>query len=176
MALNIFEDFIRKHSQVQTTDQAMDPNQLQLGQMVYDNTTQDEYVVVEDDPATTHKVLMPSNQQGTTIPEGVKSVDDSELATSYTVQQDTSQTTAKKAQDDVVDWDDIGSVVTDLVIFTRKKDMQGVTSSVEELTNIILSYIEMPEDMDMGSMFASKKKFQTLQSRKVRVLPGFVKQ
>ena len=173
---SIFEEFIHRNSQEQAA-QPLDPNQLQVGQNVYDQTTQEEYTVVEDDPSTTHKVLMPAGQQGTPVsgvPEGVKSVEDSELATSYGVQpatQATGPVVARRAQEDI-DWDDIASSVTDLIAFTRQRDFHGATSSIEELTNIVLSHIEMPEDTDFGPMFGKAKRSR---KRSHKVLPEFIK-
>ena len=77
----------------------MNPQEIQLGQSIYDPTGQ-EFLVVEDDPTTTYKTLMPADQQGQDVPEGITTVDDSQLSTEYSVQQPETATTANKMYND----------------------------------------------------------------------------
>jgi Ethanolamine utilization protein EutJ (predicted chaperonin) len=88
--LGVFSAIIEKYAQAipaETADgAALDPQSIQMGQSVYDSTGK-EYLVVEDDPTTTYKTLMPKDQQGVDTPEGITTVDDSELSVDYSVQQ-----------------------------------------------------------------------------------------
>lgn len=90
-SLGVFEAIINKYAQATPVDpaaQPLDPQAVQIGQSIYDPTGK-EYVVVEDDPTTTYKTLMPADQQGQELPQGVTTVDDSELSVDYSVQQPT---------------------------------------------------------------------------------------
>ena len=97
--LGVFEALIHKYSQTTPENPAgttMDPQAVQMGQSIFDPTGK-EFIVVEDDPTTTYKTIMPKDQQGQQIPEGVTTVDDSELSVDYSVQQPTETITAKLA-------------------------------------------------------------------------------
>jgi len=74
---SIFKEIIKKYSQ-DIQQQNVDPNQTQPGQSVYDQTGK-EFVVIEDDPTSPNKVLMPADQKGKDVPEGVKTIDNSEI-------------------------------------------------------------------------------------------------
>ena len=83
----VFDEIIRKYSQ--ETQPQINPQETQMGQSVFDSTGK-EYVIVEDDPTTTHKTLMPADQTSTgTVPEGVQTVDDTELMSEYALQSPT---------------------------------------------------------------------------------------
>ena len=87
--LGVFASIIKRYAQASPADPAgttLDPMSVQMGQSVYDPTGK-EFLIVEDDPTTTHKTLMPKDQQGVDMPEGVTTVDDSELSVDYSVQQ-----------------------------------------------------------------------------------------
>jgi hypothetical protein len=142
MDLSIYEDLAHKYAQEQP---AMDPNALQVGQSVY-NTEGKEYRVVENPEGTTSKVLMPVEQEDPNNPQ-VQTVEDAELATGYTVQpaEGVQPVTARrKAQE--VDWSDIQSLALEVLAYSRREDLKGVTTAVEELTNILLSSMEVPAD------------------------------
>ena len=97
--LGVFDALIRKYAQTTPEDPAgttMDPQSVQMGQSIYDPTGQ-EYIVVEDDPTTTYKTIMPKDQQGQQMPEGITTVDDSELQVDYSVQQPSDVTVASLA-------------------------------------------------------------------------------
>ena len=79
--LNLVDIFINKLSQVAP----IDPNAVQPGQSVY-NLEGEEYIILENDPATTDKVLMPAEDKGKEVPEGATSIDDYEFSTTYQVQ------------------------------------------------------------------------------------------
>lgn len=85
--LGVFDAIISKYAQAVPVDTTtIDPTQVQQGQSVYDPTGK-EYLIVEDDPTTTHKTLMPADQRGKDVPEGITTVDDSELSVDYSVQE-----------------------------------------------------------------------------------------
>ena len=174
-----------------TAQEQIDPNQLQVGQSVFNNTGA-EFIVVDDPEGTTNKVLMPAEQQGQPVP-AVETVEDTELQTSYSITSPSEggtsmpempemAQTAKRAQyeDDDVDWDEIESIVIDMKAFTRRKDMQGLTAAVEEMTNFILSHMEMPDDMSMPPMFARllgkcivKRAKNAKKAKEMKILPEF---
>ncbi len=203
---SIFTDLAESYSK--TAQEQMDPNQLQVGQSVYD-AAGEEMIVVEDPADTTNKVLMPAAEQGQATPT-VETVEDSELSTSYSVQPTTDEgggvtmpemaetagcDTPKKATnihvitlddvgvdkqaqedfyDEEVDWDDIRSSAIEINAYSQQKDMRGLTIAVEEITNIILSHMEMPEDAVMPAMFARlTSKCLARKAKKVEVLPEF---
>lgn len=158
MIPSVFEEVINRYAGIKAQEQQLDPTQLQVGQSIYDETGE-EYMVVENQNGTTTKVLMPVSQQGQPVPE-VRTVEDADLTTSYKVQPPNNgtqmaETATKRGQSEDVDWDEIQSIMLDLNTFVRRKDMRGVTVSVEELTNVILSYMEFPEEgMKFPPMFA----------------------
>lgn len=85
--LSIFEELAERYAQVTEaqTPQALDPTALQQGQPVYDYEG-NEWLVVGDPEGTTNKILMPGDQQGAETPQGVTTVEDQELATTYSLQ------------------------------------------------------------------------------------------
>jgi len=93
---SLFEELASRYAQEMTdpgTGQALDPTQLQQGQPVYDQEG-DEWLVVGNPDDTTSKVVMPADQQGAQVPENVTTVEDAELASTYSLQP---PTTARKA-------------------------------------------------------------------------------
>lgn len=69
----------------------VDPNALQEGQSVYDQQGK-EFVVLQNDPASTDKVIMPKDQNGaTTAPTDVNQVQNVDLANNFKLQPDTFQ-------------------------------------------------------------------------------------
>ena len=96
----IFMDLTRKYAQEDPSQTpAVDPDEVSIGQSVYDSSGK-EFVVVEDDPGTTNKVLMPKQQTTTTtgVPEGVQTVENAELQSQYSLRPEGGQaaTTASK--------------------------------------------------------------------------------
>jgi len=88
-------EIFHRYSQELTTS-VMDPSQLQVGQPLYDNTGK-EFLVVENEPEKGNTVLMPADQQGAQVPEGVTSVDDMSIQTEYSVQPAEGATAARSA-------------------------------------------------------------------------------
>jgi len=78
----------------QTDSSTMDPSQLQPGQPIY-SPEGDEFVVLNNPAGESQKVVMPSDQQGSQLPQGVTTLDDTELSTEYTL---TSPSTETKIQ------------------------------------------------------------------------------
>jgi hypothetical protein len=78
----------------QTDSTTMDPAQLQPGQPVYSPEGK-EFVVLNNPAGESQKVIMPSDQQGSQLPQGVTTVEDTELSSEYTL---TSPTTETKLQ------------------------------------------------------------------------------
>lgn len=93
-ATALFEEIIRRYAQEQET--VLDPTQLQVGQSVY-SPEGDEFMVLENAPDTTNVVLMPADQTGSPVPEGVQTVENPELATTYALQPQTGVTARVKA-------------------------------------------------------------------------------
>ncbi len=144
---SVYENVVRRYAQTQTQDtpsQALDPTQLQVGQSVYDASGK-EYRVVENPDGTTSKVLMPKDQQDPNNPT-VQTVEDSELAAQYNVQPPTETTTTarKHAQEDV-DWNELQSLALELLAYTRRENLKQVLVQVEEITNLLLEHMEVPE-------------------------------
>jgi len=88
---NVLAELVKKYSQQVPSPQNVDPNQTQPGQSVYDATGK-EFVVIQDDPSEPNKVLMPADQKGKDVPEGVKTIDNSEI-TQYSNQNPIEQGT-----------------------------------------------------------------------------------
>lgn len=104
--MSIYSSVISKYAQdlstqtvtpgSQTDSQTMDPSQLQPGQPVYSQEGK-EYMVLSNPAGESQKILMPSDQQGSGIPTGVTTVDDSELSTEYSLTSpDTEQKVSRK--------------------------------------------------------------------------------
>jgi hypothetical protein len=75
----------------QTDSSTMDPSQLQPGQPVYSPEGK-EFVVLNNPAGETQKVVMPSDQQGSQLPQGVTTLDDTELSTEYTLSSPSTET------------------------------------------------------------------------------------
>lgn len=84
-----FVEIIRRYAQASTpaTPGQLNPQDLQVGQSVYDNEG-NEQIVVESPQGGSQKTLMPKDQQGQQIPQ-VQTVDDPEIATQYSLQPTT---------------------------------------------------------------------------------------
>jgi hypothetical protein len=147
--MSIFEEIITKYAQ------SLDPTQLQVGQEVYDQDGNP--LVVIDNPAdTTTKTLMPSNQQGAALPQGVQVVEDSELASQYTLQpgeagEAVGPVTAQ--MDEEIAWNDITDVVNDLNSAVAQKDMKSLFVALEDLTTIAMMHVNLPSDVNIPSSF-----------------------
>jgi hypothetical protein len=171
MSLEIFHDLIDKYAQMtpQNPNQNLDPNQLQVGQQVY-SPTGDAMVVVENPMDTTTTTVMPADQATTDVPEGVQTLEESELASQYTLQPNeaTPAVTAhsKRAQaigedeEMEVDWRDIDDIVKELNKSVQSRDLKGVMASLEELFEMAMQNVNLPEDTEiaepegLGSIFA----------------------
>ena len=94
---SVFNEIINKYAQDTSTDVNVIPEETQIGQSVYDESDS-EYVIIEDDANTTNKVVMPKDQMGVAVPQGVKTVEDTELSSQYTVQPN-SQVLSSKAKE-----------------------------------------------------------------------------
>lgn len=102
--MSTYDEVIGKYAQDLSTETVtpgsqndsttMDPSQLQPGQPVYSPEGK-EFVVLSNPAGETQKVIMPSNQQGSQLPQGVTTVDDTELSSEY---QLTSPATETKIQ------------------------------------------------------------------------------
>lgn len=81
---SVIELLIKKYSQaaIPSTPDPNNPNP-----KVVDNTGK-EYLVVSNEPGSTDKVLMPVDQIGKEIPEGLITVNDTELSTNYSSPKD----------------------------------------------------------------------------------------
>lgn len=102
---SLFEGMARRYAQYLPANDMgtlMDPTQLQSGQPVYDPEGE-EWLVVGDPDQTTDKVVMPADQQGTQIPQGVTTVEDAELASEYSLQPPASDVEAHRIAQDVLD-------------------------------------------------------------------------
>jgi hypothetical protein len=83
--ISVIEVLIKKYGQAAMPTAPQDPNNPQ--QKVVDSTGK-EYLVVSNDPGSPDKVLMPSDQVGKEIPEGLVTVNETELSTNYSVPKD----------------------------------------------------------------------------------------
>jgi len=86
--LSVFEELATRYAQaLYETDVSVNPQEVQVGESIYD-TYDNEYVVVENDSASPDTVLMPKEdlQMGGEIPTGIKSIPDYELSGQFTVQ------------------------------------------------------------------------------------------
>jgi len=156
---SIFADLASKYAQVTPPDpnQSLDPNQLQVGQQVY--SPEGEAVTVVENPMdTTTTTVMPADQSGTDVPEGVQTLEESELAAQYSLQPTdatpavTAQ--ARNAQDALsVNWNDLQDIANDMNKAIDAQDMQATLQSLEDLFEIAMGSISMPEDTKVGSIF-----------------------
>lgn len=78
---SVYETIIKKYAQEQVL---VDPNQIQVGQSVYDDTGE-EKVIIGNPEGTPQMVTMPAGSDPVTNPEGVEILDDVELASTYTI-------------------------------------------------------------------------------------------
>ncbi len=165
MSYSVFTDLISKYAQ---EDQPMvDPMDLQVGQSVYD-AEGNEMVVIGDPEDTTDKTLMPADQQGSNIPEGVTNVEDAELTSQYSLQPDSAQgpITARlaalrkqaaaffrkaQAEDVSVNWDDLIDIAHEMNNAIQTKNMKRVMESLEDMTDMVLMNVQLPADITAGS-------------------------
>jgi hypothetical protein len=141
---SVFREIYQRYAQT------VDPTQLQIGESVYDDTGA-EHVVVENDPTKTNVVLMPADQAQQAVPEGVTTVEETDLG-SYTVQPTGGQTSARRTATEV-DWADIQSAATDVLAYVKGKDLSGLVEALDYLNFLLLGQLELPEDADIGTMF-----------------------
>jgi hypothetical protein len=167
---SIFMDLADEYQKVAQQTQ-VDPNQLSVGDTIYD-ADGTEFQVIADPDNTTNKILMPTQEEGMTTP-ATEAVEDVELGM-YTQEEEeggvqyaevaetATSVSAKKAQEDI-DWPEIQSMALDLNALARQENMQGVIASLEELTNYVLGYIDFPADMpmSMGSLDNILPEFRT---------------
>jgi hypothetical protein len=102
--MSVYDEVLARYAQNLSTEtvtpgsqndsQTMDPSQLQPGQPVYSPEGK-EFVVLNNPAGESQKVVMPSDQQGSQLPQGVTTVDDTELSSEYTL---TSPSTETKIQ------------------------------------------------------------------------------
>ena len=154
---SIFADLATKYAQAAPVDpnQSLDPTQLQVGQQVY--SPEGEAVTVVENPMdTTTTTVMPADQSGTGVPEGVQTLEETELASQYTLQPNSATpavTTASRNAQTVVNWNDLQDVAQDINKAIDSQDMQAVLQSLEDLFEIAMSNVNMPEDTKVGSIF-----------------------
>jgi len=88
---DIFLEVAKRYAQ--TTDTTtLAPDDIQVGQSVFD-PNDEEFIVLESEDAATTKVLMPAEQLNTGgLPESVQTVDDVALESDYTLQPSGAQT------------------------------------------------------------------------------------
>jgi len=161
MSFSVFTDFIKEAQSMDvgttTTDTTtLDPQSIQVGQPVYDSTGK-EMVVLENDPNTTNVTMMPADQQGQAVPQGVETIEETDLASGYSLQP----TTAKKAQYDdfeegEIDWEDLQSAAIDVQAYIRKRDMKGLAEAADYLNFLILQHVHVSEDMSLGPLSANR--------------------
>jgi len=84
---SIFADLATKYAQAAPVDpsQGLDPSQLQVGQQVY-SPEGTPMTVVENPQDTTTTTVMPADQSGTDVPQGVETLEETELASQYSLQ------------------------------------------------------------------------------------------
>jgi len=89
MSMNDYDIFLqvaKRYAQAEGTQLA--PDEIQVGQSVF-NSNGEELIVLESEDAATTKVLMPAEQLNTGgLPESVQTVDDVALGSDYTLQPD----------------------------------------------------------------------------------------
>lgn len=155
MDYEIFQDLIGKYAQDATNpNQGIDPTQLQVGQQVY-SPEGDALVVVENPADTTTTTLMPADQANPTVPEGVQTVEDTELSSQYSLQPANGVPApvakSRKAQEEpTVDWRDIRDIANDMNTAIESEDMQRLLESLEDMFNIAMLNVNVPEDMEIG--------------------------
>lgn len=153
---SVFADLATKYAQ-----QNLNPQDLQIGQQIYGPDGK-AMQVIEDPTDTTTKTLMPVDQQGSQTPQGVETVEDTDLAAQYNLQPPngtqpatgvTPATTAKRAQEEdlEVNWNDLQDIVQGLTASVQKKDMRGVVEALEDLTEMVFLNVNMPSDMKMSA-------------------------
>lgn len=156
--LSIFADLASKYAQVAPADpnQNLDPNALQVGQQVY-SPEGEAMTVVENPMDTTTTTVMPADQSGTDVPEGVETLEESELAAQYSIapNEATPAVTAasRDAQDASVNWNDLEDAARDVLNAIQAKNMQSALESLEDLFELAMGNISLPEDTKVGSIF-----------------------
>lgn len=156
---SIFEDLINKYAQVTPVDpnQSLDPNQLQVGQQIY-SPQGDAAVVVENPMDTTTTTVMPADQSGVDVPQGVETLEESELAAQYTLSPNEATPAVvarfKHAQEDLnVNWNDIQDIVAEMNNAVQARNMKGVLEALEDMFDIAMNNVNMPEDIKIASIF-----------------------
>lgn len=106
--MSVYSEVLEKYAQdlsnetvtpgSQTDSQTMDPSQLQPGQPVYSPEGK-EFVVLNNPAGETQKVIMPSDQQGSQLPQGVTTIDDTELSTEYQLTSPSTETKIQSSKD-----------------------------------------------------------------------------
>jgi len=144
---SVYAEVVSRYAQdmmMQQTDtnggQNLNPDELQKGQPVYDQQGK-EYVVLSDpsqDNGSDQQILMPSDQSGSGVPQGVTTVDDSDLASQY---QMTSPTTEQKIQSAV--HMNLPAGYGDKASPSKEKDASGLRVGQEGYVDIMNSIRDM---------------------------------
>ena len=164
MDQSIFTDLANRYAQTapQNPNQNLDPNQLQVGQQIY-SPTGEAMTVIENPMDTTTTTVMPAEQSGSETPQNVQTLEESELAAQYSLQPNeaTPAVTAhsRKAQaiaedeELQVDWRDIDDIVGELNRYVQSRDLRGVMTAMEDLFDIAMNNVNLPEDTKVASIF-----------------------
>jgi len=156
--LSIFADLASKYAQVAPADpnQNLDPNSLQVGQQVY-SPEGTAMTVIENPMDTTTTTVVPADQAGTDVPEGVETLEEAELASQYTLAPNEATpavtTASRNAQDQSVNWGDIQDIANDMNTAIQAQNMEAVLESLEDMFQIAMSNVSLPEDTKIGSIF-----------------------
>jgi len=152
---SLFEELCSKYAQ---NVPLMDPTQLQEGQPIYDPEGV-EWLVVDDPEGTMNKVVMPADQAGAQLPEGVQTVEDDELASMYTLQPSGGTPTASKKADIIMnltadDMPNSKSITSDDELDNLRLGENGyveIMDSIKEMTKAGYGVVDVL--LNIGEMY-----------------------
>lgn len=55
-----------------------------------------------------------------------------------------------------LDWRDLQDISNDIAAAVQSQDLRKVMEAIEDMTSLLLSHIQMPEDVDVSQMFPNQ--------------------
>lgn len=127
---------------------AVDTDSLQQGQVIYDLSGK-EFTVLEPTPDG-KKNIMPSDQIGQQVPQGIKQIGDDDLGASYTTSPQASRICAQ--EEPTLNWADFDDILGAMKFAIDKKDAKALMEAAEDMIDLILLNVSLPEDTDISQI------------------------
>lgn len=164
---SLFNNLITRYAQevVPQDDQPIDPNQLQVGQQVYDSEGKPQTVVQNEQGEL---VTIPADQAGQTVPQGVKTLQPTELV-DYSLNPPNDLVQARIAQEESgIDWEELMSISLECATYAQAEKDRAFFDALDRLNTAALSYVQMPTDISHKDLMASLRQELSLGQKRAQ--------